>query len=148
MRSAGAALVTGAARRLGRAMALSLAERGFDVAVHYAGSREAAEQTARDARAFGVQAVTLGADLLNASEQEGLVPRAIEALQRPLSVLINNASIFEYDTLEGATRESWDRHMESNLRAPFVLTQAFAAQAPKATSDQGASRCRRAASST
>lgn len=53
----------------------------------------------------------------------------------PLSCLVNNASIFEYDTLQSATLESWDRHIGSNLRAPFVLTQNFAAQAPKATAD-------------
>ena len=126
----GAALVTGAARRLGREMALGLARRGFDVAVHYAGSADEAEATVADIRALGVRAEALQADLIREAETEGLVAGASEALGRPLNVLINNASIFEYDTIESATRTSWDRHMESNLRAPFVLTQAFARQAP------------------
>lgn len=129
------ALVTGAGKRLGRAMALHLAGRGHDVAVHYASSAEAAEQTASDCRARGVNAVALQADLLDEAARQALLPRAAEALGGPISVLVNNASIFEYDTIRSATRESWDRHMESNLRAPYVLTQALAAQAPKAQID-------------
>jgi NAD(P)-dependent dehydrogenase (short-subunit alcohol dehydrogenase family) len=132
----GAALVTGGARRLGRAMALSLAERGFDVALHYVGSAKEAEQTAKEIRAFGVKAALLQADLLVEAETQALTGRAVQALGRPLNVLINNASIFEHDTLHTASRESWDRHMESNLRAPFVLTQRFAEQAPPAVRDQ------------
>ena len=129
------ALVTGAAKRLGRAMALYLAERGYDVAVHYAGSATEAEAVAEDIRSKGRKAVTVQADLTVEADMQSLVPRATEALGAPLEVLINNASIFEYDTLESATRTSWDRHLESNLRAPFVLTQAFAAQAPDAEND-------------
>ena len=130
-----AALVTGGAVRLGRAMALELARRGTDVAIHYAGSADAAEDTAAQAREMGVNAVTLQADLLVEDDMQQLVPRAAEALNKPLDVLINNASIFEYDVIETATRESWDRHILSNLRAPFVLTQRFAAQAPDAGRD-------------
>ncbi|RMD92394.1 MAG: SDR family oxidoreductase [Alphaproteobacteria bacterium] len=124
------ALVTGAGRRLGRAMALYLAERGFDVAVHFASSREAAEEVAETIRAMGRTAATVCADLLREEETEALVPQAAEVLGGPLSVLVNNASIFEYDNVETMTRESWDRHIESNLRAPVLLTQRFAAQAP------------------
>jgi NAD(P)-dependent dehydrogenase (short-subunit alcohol dehydrogenase family) len=131
----GRALVTGAGKRLGRAMALHLAGRGHDVALHYASSRVGAEETAAEARALGVQAVVLQADLLNEEATAGLVPAAAAALGGTLTVLINNASIFEHDTIESATLESWNRHMGSNLRAPFVLTQAFAAQAPKAADD-------------
>lgn len=130
-----AALVTGAARRLGRELALELARQGYDVAVHYSSSEEEAEETARGIRALGRRAATLRADLLKEAETAELVPRAAEALGRDLTCLVNNASIFEYDSYEDATRESWDRHFESNLRAPFVLTQAFAAQAPKAVPD-------------
>lgn len=126
------ALITGGAKRLGRAMALHLAGRGHDVAIHYHGSAEAAEATAAEARALGVRAVTLSADLLDEAATAALLPAAAEALGGPIGVLINNASIFEYDSLASATRESWDRHFGSNLRAPFVLTQAFAAQAPRA----------------
>ncbi|MBL3584102.1 SDR family oxidoreductase [Rhodovulum sulfidophilum] len=120
-------MVTGAAQRLGRAMALHLAERGHDVAVHYAGSAEAAAETVAEIRALGRRAVALRADLLDEDETQALVPRAAEALGGPLTVLVNNASIFEYDTIRTATRESWDRHLGSNLRAPFVLMQGFAA---------------------
>ncbi|WP_375688675.1 SDR family oxidoreductase [Pseudooceanicola sp. LIPI14-2-Ac024] len=130
-----AALVTGAGKRLGRAMALALAEAGHDVAVHYAGSAEAAEEVAAAIRAMGRKAVTLQADLVVEDEMQRLVPAAVEALGQPLTVLVNNASIFEYDNIRTADRASWDRHLESNLRAPFVLTQQFAAQAPKAEPD-------------
>ncbi len=130
-----AALVTGGARRLGRAMVLALARQGYDVAIHYADSGVAAEETAEDARALGAKAVTVQADLLCAADQDALIGRASKALGAPLGVLINNASIFEYDTLDTATRDSWDRHLESNLRAPFVLIQHFARQVPKGARD-------------
>jgi len=131
----GAALVTGGARRLGRAMALSLADRGHDIALHYSGSEADATETVAEIEALGVRAVAVQANLIVEDEMQTLVARATEALGKPLSVLINNASIFEYDTIETATRESWDRHLESNLRAPFVLTQAFAEQALDAATD-------------
>ena len=121
------ALVTGAAHRLGRAMALALAEDGFDVAIHYAGSATAAAAVVEEIRDQGRKAVALQADLLDEAQVQALVPRAVAALG-PLSVLVNNASIFEYDTIRTGTRESWDRHIGSNLRAPFLLTQAMAAQ--------------------
>ena len=126
-----AALVTGGARRLGRAMVLALARAGRDVAIHYNGSRAEAEQTATEARAFGVRAQVFAADLLDLDTAEALVP-AVTARMGALSVLVNNASIFEHDTIATATRDSWDRHLGSNLRAPFILSQAFAAQAPRA----------------
>lgn len=124
------ALVTGAAKRLGRAMALYLAQRGHDVAIHYASSRQEADTLAQEIAALGRKAVCLQADLLDEAALAPLVPRAAEALGGPLTLLINNASIFEGDSIATATRESWDRHMMSNLRAPFVLTQGFAAQCP------------------
>jgi NAD(P)-dependent dehydrogenase (short-subunit alcohol dehydrogenase family) len=134
------ALVTGAGKRLGRAMALGLAERGHDVAVHYATSAAEAEAVAKEIRALGRKAVTLQADLLQDGQTASLVARAAESLGGPLTVLVNNASIFEYDNIHTATRESWDRHIGSNLRAPFMLTQAFAAQMPEAGSDANGER--------
>jgi NAD(P)-dependent dehydrogenase (short-subunit alcohol dehydrogenase family) len=122
------ALVTGAAKRLGRAMAIYLAQRGFDVAVHYATSRTEAEAVVAEIRALGRNASTLQADLLDEAATQALFPAAVQALGGPITCLINNASIFDYDTIHSATRDSWDRHMDSNLRAPFVLTQAMAAQ--------------------
>ncbi|MGB3247296.1 MAG: SDR family oxidoreductase [Sulfitobacter sp.] len=129
------ALVTGAGTRLGRAMALYLGGRGFDVAVHYASSATGAEEVAREINAMGRRAVALQADLLIEDEIQALLPRAVEALGGAVTCLVNNASIFEYDTITSATRDSWDRHMESNLRAPFVLTQAMATQGLTADKD-------------
>lgn len=128
--STGAALITGGARRLGRAMALALAEDGRDVVIHYAGSREEANATALAARQFGVRAEVCPADLLDRSQIAGMIGRAADLIGGPISILINNASIFEYDRIGSATYESWDRHMRTNLEAPFFLTQDFAAQAP------------------
>ena len=128
------ALVTGAGKRLGRAMALYLAGRGHDVAVHYASSADEAEATVAEIRALGRQARAFHADLLHEAQVQALVPAATAALG-PLTVLVNSASIFEYDRIDTATREGWDRHIESNLRAPYVLTQAFAHQCPPAIPD-------------
>jgi NAD(P)-dependent dehydrogenase (short-subunit alcohol dehydrogenase family) len=131
------ALVTGAGKRLGRAMALYLAGRGHDVAVHYASSADEAEGVVAEIRAMGRRAQAFQADLLVEGETQALIP-AVTAALGPLTVLVNNASIFEYDRIETSTRTSWDRHIESNLRAPYVLTQAFARQCPPAvTDDQG-----------
>ncbi|SLN15399.1 3-oxoacyl-[acyl-carrier-protein] reductase FabG [Roseivivax jejudonensis] len=129
------ALVTGGGKRLGRAMALFLADQGCDVAVHYGGSADAAEEVAGLIRDKGRAAVTVQADLLNEEETASLLPRAAEALGGPITRLVNNASIFEHDTIETGTRESWDRALESNLRAPVVLTQALAAQVPPPVAD-------------
>lgn len=129
------ALVTGAAHRLGREMALYLARRGHDVAIHYARSDMAARQLQADIMAMGRKAVCVQADLLKEDALHSVVTDAARGLDGPLSVLVNNASIFEDDSVANATRESWDRHMMTNLRAPFVLTQAFAAQCPPALTD-------------
>ena len=129
------ALVTGAARRLGRAMALDLAAAGWEVAIHYRSSAGPAEETAAAARALGANATTLRADLLFEDQTGSLIARAADALGGPLSLLINNASLFENDRVATATRQSWDRAMELNLRAPVRLTQDFAAQAPRAETD-------------
>jgi NAD(P)-dependent dehydrogenase (short-subunit alcohol dehydrogenase family) len=118
-------------------MAIYLAGRGYDVAVHYDRSEAEAQATVAAIAAMGRKAVALQADLLDETQTETLVTRAVDALGGPLTLLINNASIFEYDTVQTGTRRSWDRAMESNLRAPFVLTQHFAAQAPQATTADG-----------
>jgi len=124
-----AALVTGGAKRLGRAMALALAQAGFDVAIHYATSADEAHATAADIAALGRRATLLRADLAQEAEVARLVPDATAALG-PLGVLVNNASVFERDEWHDATRESWDHHIEPNLRAPFVLAQALARALP------------------
>jgi NAD(P)-dependent dehydrogenase (short-subunit alcohol dehydrogenase family) len=124
-----AALVTGAAQRIGRAIALALAVDGWAVAVHYRSSRAPAEALVSEIVAKGGRAVALAADLVKEDEVQSLVPRAVAALG-PLGCLVNNASVFENDTVRGATRQSWDVHIATNLRAPFVLIQGFAAQLP------------------
>lgn len=129
------ALVTGGGVRLGRAMALYLAGRGYDVAVHYRSSADGAADVVAEIRAMGRRAVAVQADLLDEAQTAGLVGAASDGLGGALDLLVNNASIFEHDTIRNATRESWDRHMGSNLRAPFVLIQGFAAQAPEAGTD-------------
>ena len=126
------ALVTGGGARLGRAMALYLGQRGYDVAVHYASSKDGAEDTATR---IGGHSLALQADLLDETQVQALLPAAAKALGGPITCLINNASIFEHDSVGTATRTSWDRHIESNLRAPFVLTQAMAAQGLQTGSD-------------
>jgi NAD(P)-dependent dehydrogenase (short-subunit alcohol dehydrogenase family) len=131
-----AALVTGGARRLGAAMVRRLAARGAAVAIHCHASRAEAEALAEEVRAAGAAAVVLEADLLDRDATAALVPAAVAALGRPLTVLVNNASIFEHDTVRSATWDNWDRHIGSNLRAPFELIQAFAAQAPKPGRDE------------
>lgn len=109
-------------------MAVYLAERGFDVAIHYATSATGAEETANAVRSAGRKAVLLQADVLDDAQTAGLLATAADRLGGKITCLVNNASIFEYDTLSSATRESWDRHMQSNLRAPFILSQSMAAQ--------------------
>ncbi|HEX4859965.1 MAG TPA: SDR family oxidoreductase [Rhizomicrobium sp.] len=116
-------LVTGGAKRFGRAIVLELARAGWNVVVHYNGSEGEARATASQAAALGAGATIVKADLAREDEVQALIGKA-----GTLDALINNASIFEYDELRSTTRASWDRHMEINLRAPFVLAQNFAAQ--------------------
>lgn len=125
-----AALVTGGAQRIGRAIALALAGEGFDVALHCHTSAAAAEQTHDEIRRLGRRAVLLRADLSDETAVTPLVPRATAALG-PIGVLINNASPFERDEWHDATRSSWEAHIEPGLRAPFVLIQQFARLLPE-----------------
>ncbi len=124
-----AALVTGGARRIGRALVLGLAEAGFAVAVHHHRSRAEAEALVAEIARTGGKAVALAADLADEAAVRRLLPEAAAVLG-PIGVLVNNASIFGNDTMSTATRESWDAHLAINLRAPFVLGQEFAAQLP------------------
>ena len=125
----GAALITGAARRIGAALALDLARNGWDVAIHYHRSEDDARAVVRDIEKLGRKAVALPADLAREEETVTLLPKATSALG-PLTLLINNASAFEMDRIDTVTRASWDLHLEIGLRAPLVLSQAFAKQLP------------------
>jgi NAD(P)-dependent dehydrogenase (short-subunit alcohol dehydrogenase family) len=125
------ALVTGGAQRLGQAIVLALAEQGFDVAVHFNHSRDEAAATVARVRALGRRAVPLQADLAEEAQVERLIQAATDALGS-VGVLVNNASRFDRDEWHNVTRDSWDRHMAANLRAPFVLIQDFARALPEA----------------
>jgi NAD(P)-dependent dehydrogenase (short-subunit alcohol dehydrogenase family) len=125
----GAALVTGAAKRIGRVIARDLAAAGWPVTVHYHRSREDADSLVAEIVSTGGRAVALAADLAREAEVDTLVPRAAAALG-PLGCLVNNASEFVMDKIDTVTRASWDAHIETNLRAPLVLSQAFARQLP------------------
>ena len=119
------ALVTGAARRIGRAIALDLACLGWTVVVHYNRSKAEAKTVVAEIRANGGTAELLQADLSIEAETETLVTRAANELG-PIGLLVNNAAVFEDDSALTATRSSWNKHMEANLRAPFVLSQTMA----------------------
>jgi NAD(P)-dependent dehydrogenase (short-subunit alcohol dehydrogenase family) len=124
-----AALVTGGAKRIGRGIAMALAEAGFDIAIHCNTSRDEADRTAHDIRERGREAIVLQTSLSDETAVRGLIAGATAALG-PIGVLVNNASTFERDEWRDASRDSWDAHIEPNLRAPFVLMQDFAKALP------------------
>lgn len=126
-----AALITGAGKRVGKAIALHLGGQGIGVVVHYLNSGDAAEETAETIRGLGGSAVTVSANLANEEETAGLYAAATEALGAAPTILVNSASCFERDDVASVTEESWARHMQVNLRAPFVLSQCFAASLPE-----------------
>jgi NAD(P)-dependent dehydrogenase (short-subunit alcohol dehydrogenase family) len=123
------ALITGAGLRIGRAIALRLADEGWDIGVHYRSSRQAAEDVAEQIRQRGARAALLPADLADMAACRSLVPACVDALGAP-RVLINNASIFVDDRLETMTPASWQAHIGINLHAPLLLSQAFHAALP------------------
>jgi NAD(P)-dependent dehydrogenase (short-subunit alcohol dehydrogenase family) len=125
--AAPAVMITGGAKRVGREIALDFARHGWAVGIHFRNSEAAAHELVAQIRAEGGRAVALRADLANEDQVERLLPAATAALG-PLRCLVNNASTFERDEALDATRASWDLHLESNLRAPFVLIQHFARQ--------------------
>lgn len=118
-------LVTGAARRVGRVVALALARRGAHVVVHYHQSSEAAQRTVEEIKALGVRATALAADLSRVSEIESMVERAVQFLGR-LDVLVNNASVFWRTPFGSITERDWDDHLDVNLKATFFCAQAAA----------------------
>ena len=115
------ALVTGAARRVGRVIALALAGRGANVAIHYRSSQAEAEATARDAAALGVQAMTVRAELTDEREVARMVGEVGDRFGR-LDVLVNNASVFQKTPLETVTGAQWDAMLDANLKAPFFCS--------------------------
>ena len=122
---AGVALVTGGAHRIGRAICQALAEDGWAVAIHHLHSSKEAEELASDIVRRGGRATAIAADLADDVAVSNLISRAA-ALLGPVTCLINNASVFEPDDVRSASQESWRRHLDVNLRAPFFLIQSFA----------------------
>ena len=123
------ALITGAAKRVGREIALELGRHGWSIAVHYNTSEGDAEDTVAALHDLHVHAMAFDADLTNEDHVQTLIERANEGVG-PLTALVNNASVFENDNINTVSRTSWDKHMEANLRAPLVLSQQFAQQLP------------------
>ena len=124
------ALVTGAAKRLGRAIALDLARHGWNIAIHYHASEREARVTCEDVRTAGTKAALVKADLAREDEVEAIVAQAVAELGS-ITALVNSASVFENDQWYSADRASWDKHLNVNLRAPLVLAQTFARQLPR-----------------
>jgi NAD(P)-dependent dehydrogenase (short-subunit alcohol dehydrogenase family) len=117
-------LVTGAGKRIGRHIALTMARRGWDVAVHYGQSGAAAAEVVAEIQALGQQAIALQADLAKPAEVATLLPRAIAALG-PVQCLVNNASLFEQDDATDFSQDRLDKHMHANVAAPIALAQAL-----------------------
>ncbi len=124
------ALITGAAHRIGRTLALDLASSGWRVGVHYRSSEAEAEQLVSEIGRMGGAAAAFRADLGDIAATQALPERCAQKLG-PASLLVNNASLFEDDSFSTATPKSWDAHLNCNLRAPVFLTQAFALLAPQ-----------------
>jgi NAD(P)-dependent dehydrogenase (short-subunit alcohol dehydrogenase family) len=124
----GGALVTGGARRIGRALTLALAEAGYAVAIHHRDTTDDARALADEIRERGGRAAVLCADLADEGRTRALVGEAAAEVG-PLSLLVNNASAFLDDRVGVLDRATWDAHFEANLRAPLVLAEGFAAQA-------------------
>jgi 3-oxoacyl-[acyl-carrier protein] reductase/pteridine reductase len=116
-------LVTGAAKRIGRAIALRLAASGADVAITYRESQPEAEDTVRDLAALGVDALAVRTDLGDAEGIRETVAAVVEEFGR-LDILVNNAGVFESAALESITVEQWDHMFATNTRAPFLMAQA------------------------
>ncbi|MDP3658761.1 SDR family oxidoreductase [Phenylobacterium sp.] len=131
----GAALVTGGARRIGRTLAAACADAGFDVAIHCRSVDDDAQAAAAEVRARGRRSAILTCDLRQEAGSVALIGDA-ESELGPVTLLVNNASVFEDDAFSSMNRASWDLHMETNLRAPLVLAQVFARRLPAARTGQ------------
>jgi NAD(P)-dependent dehydrogenase (short-subunit alcohol dehydrogenase family) len=121
-------LITGAAKRVGRIFALACARAGAEVVIHHGHSEEEAEETREEIIAMGRHAWVFQADLNDSSQARGLIARINNST--PLYGLVNSAAIFESLSLENTSIEDWQKHLAINLTAPFLLSQAFADQAP------------------
>lgn len=126
--------ITGAAKRIGRALALDFAKRGWDIAVHYNNSQKDADELVRELERLGASAIALKGDLAQSHKVHELIEKCGSEFGRP-ACLINNASLFENDRIETMTSDGWDAHLNINLKSPVFLAQAFAKSLPEG--DQG-----------
>lgn len=131
--SAPTVLITGSARRIGRAIALDLARAGWRVCVHYRRSAGEAEKLVAEIRDLGAAGAAVAADLASEADVEGLIPQCRAALGAPVC-LINNASEFQVDTVESVTPETWDTHLDINLKAPVFLARSLFLNLPEGAS--------------
>lgn len=118
------ALITGGGKRLGKAISLSLADRGYDIAIHYNHSQKEAQETAELIREMGCQAEVFQADLSDTKQALSLIPKVFEVFPE-CSILVNSASIFENIGFKDVTEEIFDRDFSTNFKAPFFLSQDF-----------------------
>ena len=121
----GAAFITGSANRIGKAMALSLAEKGWNIAIHYNSSQVAAKELEEEIKAMGQKAIILKADLADKIEAKKLFKEARVKLGKPINLLINNASLFEDDNIKTINKKSFQDHIDINLWAPILLSKIF-----------------------
>lgn len=119
------AIVTGSAKRVGRAIALVLAQKGVHLVIHYRTSLKEANSVVTEARKYGVKASALKADLSNVPDVKNLVKETLKIFGR-LDILVNSASLYEKHLLENVSESHWDSHLDTNLKGPFFLAQAVA----------------------
>ncbi len=125
-------LITGAATRVGKAIALHFAERGWNIALHYFRSSTKAKELKKIIEQHWVKVALIKADLKNPKQTEKIIPLAKKKLGA-INCLVNNAALFEKDDITNFTNKSWNDHLNINLLAPTILTKQFAKQAPKKT---------------
>lgn len=125
-------LITGAAKRIGKEIAIAMAENSWNIALHYNSSKAEAEQTLKHIKSIGVNACVIKADLTSEKQLSSIMPQVHKKLGR-VSCLINNASVFQNDNIANVSAESWHKNMAVNLYAPTILSQEFAKQLPDKT---------------
>jgi NAD(P)-dependent dehydrogenase (short-subunit alcohol dehydrogenase family) len=122
-------IITGGARRIGSAIAISFAKAGWNIALHFGTSLTEAKNLKKELEEYGAKVSLIQADLKDSADIKNIIPAANDALG-PLNCLVNNAALFERDDIHTATEDSFESHMNINLLAPILLSQAFAAQLP------------------
>jgi NAD(P)-dependent dehydrogenase (short-subunit alcohol dehydrogenase family) len=126
-------LITGAGKRIGLAIAKSLAADNWNIAIHYNNSELQAKKLAKKLQhKHNIKCVCIKANLSNLEELNNIIPAAKKGIG-PITCLINNAAIFEYDSINSVSIKSWDLHMNTNIRAPLFLSQSFVQNIPKNT---------------